>query len=65
LKKGSQTQIASCAKLGPTKQRWSRSRSGLRKESTIFAEAGTGVGFFNENRTRSWSENFSFYRSGI
>jgi len=44
-------------------------RSGLRKESTIFAEAGAGpgVGFFNENRTRSWSrsENLSLYRSRI
>ena len=44
-------------------------RSGLRKESTIFAEAGTwpGGGFWNENRTRSWSrsDNFSFYRSRI
>jgi len=30
-------------------------RSGLRKESTIFAKAegGPGVGFLNENRTRS------------
>jgi len=29
--------------------------------------AGPGVGFLNENRTRSWSrsENFSFYRSRI
>jgi len=37
-------------------------RSGLRKESTIFAEAGArpGVGFLTENRTRSRSENFSF-----
>jgi len=44
-------------------------RSGLRKESTIFAEAGAGpgVGFLNENRIRSWSrsENFSFCRSRI
>jgi len=42
-------------------------RSGLWKESTIFDEAGAGpgVGFFNANRTRSRSENFSFYRSGI
>jgi len=44
-------------------------QSGLRKESTIFAEAGAGpgVGFLNENWTRSWnkSENFSFYRSRI
>ena len=50
-------------------QRRSRSRNGLRKESTIFAEAGAGagVGFLNENRTRSWSrsDNFSFYRSRI
>jgi len=42
-------------------------RSGLREESTIFAEAGAGpgVGLLNENRTRSWSRsaNFSFYRS--
>ena len=44
-------------------------RSRLRKESTIFAKAevGPGVGFLNENRTRSWSrsENLSFYRSWI
>ena len=42
-------------------------RSGLRKESTIFAEAGEGpgVGFLNEIRTRSRSENFSFDRSRI
>jgi len=44
-------------------------RRGRRKEYTIFAEAGErpGVGFLNENRTRSWnrSENFSFYRNGI
>jgi len=48
-------------------QRWSRSRSGLRKQSTIFAEAGAGPGggFLNENRSRSWSENFSFCRSRI
>jgi len=33
----------------------------------MFAEAraGPGVVFFNENRTRSWSENFSFYKSQI
>jgi len=52
------------AKITARNQRWSRSRSGLRKESTIFAEAGAGpgVGIFNENQTRSWtrSENFSF-----
>jgi len=43
------------------------SRSGLRKESTIFAETGAGPGFLNENRTWSWSrsENFSFCRSQI
>jgi len=44
-------------------------RGGLRMESTILAEAGavSGVGFLNENRTRSWSrsENFSFYSSRI
>jgi len=44
-------------------------RSGLRRESTIFAKAGAGSGvrFLNENRTRSWSwsENFSFYRFRI
>ena len=42
-------------------------RSKFRKESTIFAEAGPGPGvkFLNENRTRSRSENFSFYRSRI
>jgi len=44
-------------------------RSRLRKELTIFAEAGAGpgVGFLIENRTRSWSrsDNFSFYRSRI
>jgi len=36
-----------------------------RSLSTIFAEAGAGpgVGFLNENRTQSRSENFSFYRS--
>jgi len=40
------------------------SRSGLRKESPIFAEAGAepGLGFLNENRTRNRSEIFSFYR---
>jgi len=42
-------------------------RSGLRKESAIFAEvgAGLGVGFLNEIRSRSWNrrENFSFHRS--
>jgi len=40
-------------------------RCGLRKEYTIFAEAGTGpgVGFLNENWTRNRSENFSFYSS--
>jgi len=44
-------------------------RSRLRKEFTIFTEAGAGpgVGFLIENRTRSWSrsENYSFYRSRI
>jgi len=42
-------------------------RSGLRKESTIFAEAeaGSGVGIFDENRSWTRSENFSFYRSRI
>jgi len=35
------------------------SRSGLRKESTIFAEAGAGpgVGFLKENWTRNWSRS--------
>jgi len=51
------------------RERWSRCRSGLQKEPTIFTEAGAGhgVGFLNENRTRSWSksENFCFYRSRI
>jgi len=58
-------------------RRWSRSEvitepecwSRLRKEFTIFSEAGAGpgVGFLNENRTRSWSrsDNFSFCRSRI
>ena len=44
-------------------------RSGFWKESTIFPEAGAGLGvaFLNENRIRSWSrsENFSFYRTRI
>jgi len=44
-------------------------RSDLREESTIFAEAGAGlgVGFLNENWTRSWtrSENSTFYRTRI
>jgi len=44
-------------------------RSGLRKEFTIFAEAGAGPGvrFLNVKRTRSWSrsKNFSFFRSRI
>jgi len=37
------------------------------KEYTNFAEvaAGPGVGFLYENRTQSWSENLSFYRSRI